>query len=721
MKKFIITISILIVAALALNYAYFTLGWFIDFHPNRSCESFMKVEGDQILMKKGDKFEDFEIKGVNLGPGEPTEWQTDFAIDEKTYLRWFDMIQKMGANTIRVYTVQADTFYNAFYKYNKDRKVPLYLLQGVAVNDYVMNSHRDAYDKDFFDTFLADCRTAVDVIHGRKTIKLGKNAVMGTGSFRKDVSPWVIGYVLGSDWDSSTIAYTNHNFKDIKGYNSYKGKFMYTAENARPFEALLAQIGDKVLSYETSKYKTQRLISFNNWPLTDPFDYTYDIDRYFSKVGEVDVENILCTDKVISGQFAAYQAYTYYPDFLQYTDDWSVTGIEKKDGYRNTYIAYLTALVKHHKMPVVITEFGVSTGRGMAQISESTNINMGNTTETAQGESIIECMKEIKEAGCDGCILFNWQDEWCKRTWNTMYAVDLMRSPYWSDYQTSGQFFGLLTFDPGEKKSICYVDGDTSEWKKSDVVSTNDDITLSMKYDEKFIYFYAQKTGYDFATEKIVIPLDITPKSGSSYCENNGLKFDRGVDFLLTIDGKDNSRVTVQERYEALRSTYSEAVYKMNTYFEYNIPDKHSPKFVNIDMLLDVSNELEVGFKDKEAVKYETGKLVQGIANPEKEGYNSLADFCPTKDGVEIRIPWQLLNFADPSTMEIHDDYYSGNYGVEHIYIDSIYVGVSDTTDQGRIPLKKYNLKGWKNDAIYHERLKPAYYTLQKYWSEDNG
>ena len=34
----------------------------------------------------------------------------------------------------------------------------------------------------------------------------------------------------------------------------------------------------------------------------------------------------------------------------------------------------------------------------------------------------------------------------------------------------------------------------------------------------------------------------------------------------LTINGKDNSRLQVQERYEALRSTYSENVYKFDTY-----------------------------------------------------------------------------------------------------------------------------------------------------------
>lgn len=53
-----------------------------------------------------------------MGSGEPGEWSTDFAVDRETYLRWFGYIQEMGANTIRIYTVQSDTFYNAFYEYN---------------------------------------------------------------------------------------------------------------------------------------------------------------------------------------------------------------------------------------------------------------------------------------------------------------------------------------------------------------------------------------------------------------------------------------------------------------------------------------------------------------------------------------------------------------------------------------------------------------------------
>lgn len=51
-----------------------------------------------------------------------------------------------------------------------------------------------------------------------------------------------------------------------------------------------------------------------------------------------------------------------------------------------------------------------------------------------------------------------------------------------------------------------------------------------------------------------------------------------------------------------------------------------------------------------------------------------MADFCYAESGVEIRLPWQLLNFSNPSEMMIHDDYYE-HYGVEYIHIDEMYVG----------------------------------------------
>ena len=396
MKKFIIIVVALAALYIGWDYAYYRLGIYIDLHPDQPVTSFMKVDGEEIYQLVNGQWQEYEIRGVNLGSGEPGEWSTDFAIDKETYIRWFGQMQEMGANTLRIYTIQADDFYEAYYQYNKAREEngeePLWLLQGVWVNDYVQNSHRDAYDDDFLDTFLNDCRTVVDVIHGNKKISLGRVASAGSGTYRRDVSKWVIGYILGVEWEDVTVVYTNEKYAGIEGYTSYQGKYMYTTEEATPFEAMLAQVGDKIIEYESHRYKQQRLIAFSNWPTTDPFVYPDEVANYFMKCAQVDVEHILCTEAFLSGQFASYHVYPYYPDYLNYIDDWSVYGIDRaayatENGMVNTYRAYLTMLADHHTMPVIISEFGVSTGRGMAQWDHNTNRNQGNMSEQEQGQA----------------------------------------------------------------------------------------------------------------------------------------------------------------------------------------------------------------------------------------------------------------------------------------------------------------------------------------------
>lgn len=710
MKKFIIAACIVVLLIFAWNFSYYNLGIYIDLHPDAPVTAFMTTDQDTIYMEKDGKTVPFEIRGVNMGVGLPGEWATDYAIDKETYLRWFAWIQEMGANTIRVYTILHDDFYNAFYEYNQGREDPLYLIHGVWVNDYVQNSHRDAYDDDFRQTLLDDCRTVVDILHGQKNLLLGYG--LGSGSYRKDVSQWVIGYILGVEWEDVTVTYTDHKYPER---SSYQGTYMYTTEDASPFEAMLCEVGDKIIEYESKRYKQQRLVAFSNWPTTDPFDYPEDITRFFMKCAKVDVEHIRTTDAFLSGHFASYHVYPYYPDYLNYVSDKSGF-VTTEDGKVNTYQTYLKRLTEYHTIPVVISEYGVSTGRGMAQRDYNTGRNQGNMSESEQGQAIIQCYEDIMAAGCAGSCVFTWQDEWFKRTWNTMHAVDLENTPYWSDYQTNEQYFGLLAFDPGKEKSVSYTDGDLSEWQENDLVIQSREMSVSMKYDEKFLYFLIYKEGFDPESDTLYLPIDTTPKTGSTYCENLKLSFERASDFLIVIDGQENSRVLVQERYEVLRAMFLHETEDRDAYIE--PVEKDTPAFKPIHLMLQTATPLLTGNWQATSETYETGKLTYGNANPEAEEFNSLADFIFSGDYIELKIPWQLLNFANPSEMKIHDDYYE-NYGVEYIQIDEMHIGIADEKSAAyRIPMETFSLKGWGKTVTYHERLKESYYMLKDYWAK---
>ena len=466
-------------------------------------------------------------------------------------------------------------------------------------------------------------------------------------------------------------------------------------------------------------------------------------DHHIQFVGQVDVEHIRAEDAFLAGQFVSYHVYPYYPDYLNYSLNPAVmdrtpiwdgkavisrveTGpgtpiselLRQEDFYDgagavNTYLAYLRALRRHHTMPVVISEFGVSTGRGMAQRDQNTGRNQGHMSEQEQGQALAECWEDIMTSGCAGGCVFTWQDEWFKRTWNTMHAVNLQRTPYWSDYQTNEQYFGLLSFDPGEEESVCYVDGGLSEWTEEDKLFDTGERALSMKYDERYIYLLAYQKGFANGEKRMFIPIDTTPKTGSTYCKNYGLRFDRAVDFVLAIDGRENSRLVVQERYEVLRAMFYHETHDADAYLD--PPDADTPLFKPIELMLQTATPLLTGNWQASSETYETGDLAYGNANPSSPDFNSLADFIFAGDYVELKLPWQLLNFADPSRMTIHDDYYE-NYGVDYITIDTMYLGLTDGAAQERTPLYPAALKGWGNTVSYHERLKPSYYILQKLW-----
>lgn len=753
MKKFIIGACTAVLLVLLGYTAYYHLGIYVDLDPGKPVTAFMKTEGKSILMEREGEYVPFEIRGINLGAGLPGEWATDYAIDVETYLRWFQQIQELGANTIRVYVTLHDDFYNAFYEYNTEREAageePLWLIHGVWVNDYMQNSRRDAYDGGLLSTLVDDCKALVDILHGQRSLVLGRGT--GSGSYRRDVSRWVLGYIIGVEWEGSFVAYTDQRSEGLRGY---EGTYLYTDPEATAFETFLCRVGDRMIEYESQRYKHQRLVAFSNWPTTDPFAYPAVVILNRHKVNCVNVEHIRQTEAFRSGMFASYHVYPYFPDFLEMireineytaeeldqtvgrvilenldyrtsllnappiTDYLQERDYQDSQGRYNTYIAYLRALNRFHSLPVVISEYGTTTGRGMAQRDVNTGRNQGYLTEQEQGRAIVECYQDIMDAGCTGSCLFIWQDEWFKRTWNTMNLVDRDNCVYWSDCQTNEQHFGLLTFDPGKEKSICYVDGDLTEWTEEDQVITFRGLELSMKYDEKFVYFLVRKEGLDQEGDYLYIPLDVTPKSGSTCCEDYGRSFfERPCDFLIMIRGRNNSRVLVQRRYEALRSTYAQVYYAYDPYVE--PPPKDAPWFDRIYLPLTLRDLLpEAGVDPKPTgTKYETGLLRHGNANPDAADFDSLADFMFGEDAVEIRLPWQLLNFSNPSEMMIHDDYYE-HYGIEDLHIDEIYAGVGCYTDgKYRIPMSAVPLKGWGKYPASHERLKQSYYILQTYWA----
>ena len=721
MKRFVLTISAALLLAFVLFMCYYAGGLYLDLSPDDPVAVYAHTANERIYLGTSAQATEFSVRGVNLGSGIPGKWSTDYAINKDTYLRWFEQIADMGVNTIRVFSIQNTAFYKALDTYNKTAASPLYLIQGIWVNDYAQNSHLDGYSKEIRATLIEDCKAAVDVIHGKRFIMVN-DANAASGFFTADVSDYVLGYVVGAEWTDVTVAYTDEKYPTLV---PYEGVYLTAAEDASPFESMLCEVGDALIGYETDRYATQRLVSFFNSKTTDPFEYPADVTEYFRKCASIDIEHIHATEKFRAGLFASYSVYSYDLDYLSLIDPsvWPTLTEEPVDfgdcngtnGVTDTYYAYLKLLKAHHTMPVVVLEFGATSGRGLAQLNAGTGRRDGNLSEAEQGKAIVECLEDIQRAGLAGASVYSWQDEWHKRTWNTMFASDLSRNVYWSDAQTADEHFGLLAFDPG-KKSVCTVDGDVSEWSDKDVVARYDDgSSVSVKYDERYVYLRVYKPGYRFGKDTLYIPIDTTPKTGAASCPVYHLTFSRDVDFLIRIHARTNTALLVQDRYHDIHANFEEEITGENAYLD--PPEKDSTRF-EIERLAVKDVTTQFWSTPVSLDTYETGRLRYGNADPESPNYDSLADYIVNGENIELRIPWALLNFADPSRMQIHDDYYDGNYGVERIHVRKMYVGLGSVGED--VTLSPVSLKGWGNTVTYHERLKPAYYAVKAYWRGEN-
>ncbi len=708
MRKFLIIMFIIIFSMLLYDILYYRIGLYIP--TTKEIEKISYTNEKEMLIKTTNGYEKITVKGVNLGGFIPNNYVTDYKIDYDKYSEWLKEIYEMGANTIRLDTIFNDEFYNAFYDFNETHENKLYLIQGINLDTYALNSHIDGYDRQYYGELITQAENAVDVVHGRKKLTLTSQ---GKGTYKKNVSEYVLAYIVGSEWMEDTIMYTNNTLSHKAGYS---GKYITTTKEASSFETMLAKVMDHLINYEAQKYGETHSISFINTPETDPiavipeviFDpetetstlYPNNLKYFYHKSVKLDMGHINGTNDY-NGLFAAYNISSYYPNYLSY---------ENKE-YEDTYASYITSLVAHHNVPVLVTEFAYSTSRGISTTVDDQYGNFGGMTEQEQGESLIKAYHAIKDSQAAGGIIATWQDEWDKRSWNTIEKIDTTKTIYWSDAQTTNQGLGLLTFDPGKNKSVCYVDGEIEEWEEKNKVLENEELELSMKQDEKYLYFYIKRKNIN--KEPIYIPIDTTPKSGTKYASNYNLEFNREADFLMVIDG-DNSEIYVQEYYNVLNAVDGYEAYNKNSYVEK--PKKDSTIFTPINLLIEPYSLNQYSKNYKSATLINTGKLTYGNANPNSTEYNSQADYYEKDGNIEIRIPWGILNFSNPSELQIHDDYYE-NYGVENISITKIYVGAGTKSN---IELKAFKLKNWKENANYHERLKKSYYIVQNDWRVAN-
>ncbi|XKE94152.1 hypothetical protein LG326_13375 [Metaplanococcus flavidus] len=661
-----------------------------------------RVEGDRFEVFEDGEWKDFTVKGVNMGMAKPGTFPGEAAITRDEYDRWFEAIGEMNANAIRVYTIHPPAFYEAFAEYNKTAEAPLYLYHGVWIDEGPLAETLDAFTPEITETFQQEMKTVVDVVHGDAEIEQKPGHSYGT--YTADISDYVIGWMIGIEWYPATVHEMEMNYPDL---GEFSGTYIETA-GANPMEHWLAQQLDTLAVYEYDNYKSMRPLSFTNWVTTDNIEQPAEPDEE-EDMATVDPNHIRTKGELEEvGMFASYHVYPYYPEFLNLEEKY--TEFIDHRGERNNYAGYLRDLNESHDMPILIAEFGVPSSRGMTH-ENPFGWNQGFISEREQGEIVSHLYEDILQEGLLGGLVFTWQDEWFKRTWNTMDYDNPNERPFWSNAQTNEQQFGLLSFDRHKVK----VDG-VDDWQEDSVLYEKEEgalRSLSMDSDERYVYVKAEFDPQENWWKEDAFRLYFSVR------EDEGITVadEFLADFELAIEGEE-AAMQVAGDYDTFYYDYHTRLDMIPA--ETDIEETFHPIRLALNKAFTRPDTGEVVPFDY----YETGKMRFGIASPYHEGYDSLNDYYYSAEtGVlEIRIPWMLLNAKDPAKKEFTGDLLKDGIeasrkveGIEMAAVLAREGGESETMgfDDTRI----YSWEEWALPQT-QERLKQSYYILQELFEE---
>ncbi|MEO1816764.1 MAG: hypothetical protein ABGU93_14385 [Acetobacterium sp.] len=644
-------------------------------------------------------WEDFYAKGVNIGSSVPGKWFTEFSYDEALYLKWFEHIGAMNANTIRVYTLLPPQFYSALVFYNQQHpEDKLWLYQEIWPEENPAD--HNYLGVDYNTTYQAEIKMDIDAIHGRANIAPRQGRAYGY--YTADVSPYIVGYLVGREMEPEEVISTNEKNPGFV----FNGNYLYTEANASPTEAWLAMSCDYVLQYEEDTYKWQHPVGIVSWPTLDPTEHnsewneTGDKSKQYNDKVSVDINHISTREKLQSGFFGAYHIYPNYPDFMNnetsyaaYTDD---AGSFRYGGYLQEFIA------GHQKYPAIVAEFGLATGSGNAHENPD-GYHHGGLTEEAQGTGIVRMMKAIEQEGYAGGIIFEWTDEWAKKTWITEpYIIPYDRNPLWHNAVDPEQNYGIYAMESDGPRSLPYVIEDDGVISK-----------MALAADETYLYIDLDlKRLVDFSQEQLIIGLDTYDRSRGNmkYGTDIATTAASGLEYIIEINGSNEGFLQVQPGYNNSTGNHSSVASQTGLFFTMSM-------LTNKEIITKDGTTIPAVIQDLSQLSF--GSL-------ENNSHHQVQISGKT---ISIRIPWTRINVTDPSTMRVVDDpriipnpttNELQTVITEGILASGVLVKRDNNQTIASIGLNNQKVFNWENWDVptYKERLKDSYAIISEYFKE---
>jgi hypothetical protein len=328
----------------------------------------------------------------------------------------------------------------------------------------------------------------------------------------------------------------------------------------------------------------------------------------------------------------------------------------------------------------------------------------GGVTEEVQGEGVVRMMKAIRREGYAGGLIFEWSDEWAKKTWTTeSYIIPFERNPLWHSAIDPEQNYGIIAMEPAGIRSEPFS------------VSGRDAIRrLELAADEAFLYVRIHLAEpLDTEEQILIIGLDTydRAKGEMKYGAFLSQNAPSGLEFLAELRGGGDASLLVHPGYNFTKGLHRPSLTNQGIFERMSL-------LINKERVTKGGAYVPAVYDDLSALRF--GSLDNNTY------YHWEAD----GEVVTLRLPWGRLHFSDPSAMTVLDDpgtLYApqrdelGTAVSEGLVVSALLTDAAGTTVLGRAGvddpanLAAFRWKSWET-PLYRERDKSSYQIISDYF-----
>lgn len=501
----------------------------------------------------------------------------------------------------------------------------------------------------------------------------GEGTIAGNGtreeaSYSFNAAPYVMAYIIDPRLDGQAAdAILSGDHQEA----SYTGEYISASSNG--VEALAAELCDYALGLMQSSYGCMQPVSVSS-----------DAQRLAgaSWIGpEQSTYNLsrLVTTQAAEGLY--FTSYSLGSDDRALLDNENAFSAAYTDGTGafawGGYIREVKSLLDG---PALIDRAGLSTNTDMFEQESSVN----GLSEGEQGNGIVRMLRAADDVGYIGMLIADLNDNWSASSEEARaYTLPLSNNGLWHNPTDRAETTGVVAVESSEPDQVAMQLNDNSE--KSLMQQ------MQLSYNETYVYITVLlRSEIDYDTNEMIIGLDTYQRNNGEYYydRNYYANSQSGMEYIIKFESNTSAALYVARSYNRSVGNYE------------------STESYTADY--DLVSVLNYGnFTSSNTHFYQTGVTVR------------------------MRIPWAMLNFADPSSALVINGQSDGapRTTATDGMIFSLLIGSKENMDTAYIfpesktsaGYKRLNLEAWTEaEVTYALREKESCVMIRRYFTADS-